>query len=214
MAIKINFGCGNAPIKDWLNIDNSPAIKLANSPILYGLIKSFKLINTEQAKNVEWNKVNKILFADATKKMQFQDNTVDCIYTSHMLEHLSRDEAIFFLTEAYRVLKKNAILRVAIPDLRKLIDCYINDGNATKFMEKMHTHPPKLDNLKSKLQLFAYGYRQHQWMYDGSSLSLLLKKLGFISITILKAGDTLLKNPGELDLHERSEDSIYVECLK
>jgi hypothetical protein len=51
-------------------------------------------------------------------------------------------------------------------------------------------------------------------MYDGNSLSKLLLKAGFSKPVILKAGETQIGNPAELDLYERSEESVYVEATK
>ena len=96
MTIKVNFGCGMTPTDGWVNYDNSFAIKLANSSFLYLLAKSLRLLTLEQIENVEWNKKHKIYFADATKKISLKDNSVECLYTSHMLEHISKEGAIFF----------------------------------------------------------------------------------------------------------------------
>ena len=125
MTIKVNIGCGNTPIDGWINFDNSLAIKLANSPFLYFLAKILKLLNKQQIENVEWNRKHKIHFADATKKIPLETNSVECIYTSHMVEHLSRNGALIFLNEALRILRKDGILRVSVPDLQISINNYL-----------------------------------------------------------------------------------------
>ena len=84
MSIKVNIGCGRSPTNGWINMDNSPAIKLANSPFKYKIARTLKLLNPEQIENIEWNKLNKIQFADATKSLPLKDSSVECIYTSHM----------------------------------------------------------------------------------------------------------------------------------
>ena len=81
----VNIGCGRTPTEGWLNMDNSPAIKLANSPLKYQIAKIFKLLNPSQIENIEWNKANSIQFADATKTLPLKDSSVAFIYTSHML---------------------------------------------------------------------------------------------------------------------------------
>ena len=58
------------------------------------------------------------------------------------------------------------------------------------------------------------GYRHHQWMYDGASLSKLLKEIGFKEVEICKSGYTKIHNPGELNLNEQEEQSVYVEGVK
>jgi predicted SAM-dependent methyltransferase len=212
--IRVNFGCGTSPSEGWINFDNSPAIKLANSPCLFFLAKFLRLLDKEQIKNIEWNKKNKIHFADATKKIHLEVNSVECIYTSHMLEHLSRDEALFFLSESLRILKTEGVLRIAVPDLGIAINNYLTDGDADKFMEKILVQAPPIDSLKKKLQLFFTGYRHHRWMYDGKSLSLLMKNVGFRDVKICINNETLIKNINGLNLQERVGDSVYVEGVK
>ena len=124
MSHRVNIGCGRTPTDGWLNLDNTPAIKLAKSPFKYWVAKSLKLLKQKQIDNIEWNKTHKIGFADATKRIPLSDSTAECIYTSHMVEHLSRDGAINFLKEALRVLEVDGVLRIAVPDLRIAIEEY------------------------------------------------------------------------------------------
>ena len=214
MSNKVNIGCGTTPIDGWINFDNSLAIKLANSPFLYLLAKLLKLLNKQQIENVEWNKKNKIYFADATKNIPLEVNSVECIYTSHMVEHLSCSGVLVFLDESLRILKTNGILRIAVPDLQITVNTYLADGDANKFMKNIYVQAPPIGSLKEKLKLFYSGYRHHQWMYDGKSLSLLMEKSGFRDVRIYKKGETSINNSNGLNLYERSEESVYVEGIK
>lgn len=47
----------------------------------------------------------------------FPDNHFDAAYSSHVLEHFTRGQALFLLREANRVLKPTGTLRVVVPDL-------------------------------------------------------------------------------------------------
>jgi len=47
----------------------------------------------------------------------FPDNYFDVVYSSHVLEHFTRDQGLFLIREAHRVLKPGAILRIVVPDL-------------------------------------------------------------------------------------------------
>ena len=58
------------------------------------------------------------------------------------------------------------------------------------------------------------GARNHAWMYDGKSLTKLLEKHGFREVTLLPAGQTTIPDPGELDLREREEETVYIEARK
>ena len=212
--IRVNIGCGTTPMNGWINFDNSFSIKLANSPFLYFLMKILKFINSRQIENVEWIKKNKIYFADATKKIPLKDNSAECVYTSHMVEHLSRPGMILFLKEVRRILKDDGILRISVPDLKIFTNSYLLKGDADKFMEELFVEATPITNLKEKLKLFFIGYRHHQWMYDGNSLSLLIKNFGFRNVKICKKGETSIKNKNGLNLYERSEESVFVEGIK
>jgi predicted SAM-dependent methyltransferase len=211
---KINIGCGKSPTYGWMNFDNSPAIMLANSPLKYFFAKTLNFLNQEQIENINWNKNNKILFADAKKKLPLPNVSAECIYTSHMIEHLSRDDVVFFLNEVIRVLELGGILRVVVPDLKHALNSYIKNQDADIFMEKIYVTPPPINSIKQKISLFFNGYRHHQWMYDEKSLTKLIKTVGFRKVFICKAGETNIADPGNLNLYERSEDSIYIEALK
>jgi predicted SAM-dependent methyltransferase len=131
-----------------------------------------------------------------------------------MMEHLSKEESVSFLNEALRVLEPGGVLRIAVPDLKLQVNSYVQTQDADTFMEKILLAPPPINTIKEKISLFFTGYRQHQWMYDEKSLSKLLKKVGFSQIFICKAGETNIYNPHTLNLHERSDESVYVEGLK
>ncbi|WP_345993138.1 methyltransferase domain-containing protein [Sulfurimonas sp. HSL-1716] len=62
---------------------------------------------------------------DLHEKLPFEDDSMDVIYSSHVLEHFSKCEAPNFLKECYRVLKPQGIFRVVVPDLEQLMRSYI-----------------------------------------------------------------------------------------
>ena len=56
----------------------------------------------------------------------FEDNEIDVIYHSHVLEHFSKVQAKSFIDQCYRVLKENGTIRICVPDLENLIKTYLN----------------------------------------------------------------------------------------
>jgi predicted SAM-dependent methyltransferase len=55
----------------------------------------------------------------------FPDQSFDVVYHSHVLEHFSKTDGIFFINECYRVLKPNGIIRIAVPDLEQIAKEYL-----------------------------------------------------------------------------------------
>lgn len=60
------------------------------------------------------------------KGLPFPDDTVEVIYNSQFIEHLTQEEAANFLKECFRVLKKDGILRIVTPDLENIVNEYKN----------------------------------------------------------------------------------------
>ncbi len=58
--------------------------------------------------------------------LPFQTYTFDACYSSHMLEHLTQDQAKALLCECMRVLKSNGIIRLVVPDLEAIALNYLS----------------------------------------------------------------------------------------
>lgn len=59
------------------------------------------------------------------KKLLFDDNTFDEVYTSHCIEHVPWNLVEFALSEAIRVLSKGGIIEIHTVNFRYLVDCYL-----------------------------------------------------------------------------------------
>ena len=78
-----------------------------------------------------------VIHCDVTKGLPFKDDSMDMVYHSHVLEHLSQEKGKQLINECYRVLKKGGILRVVVPDLEQIVRNYL------LFLEKNLTNPTK-----------------------------------------------------------------------
>ena len=120
----------------------------------------------------------------------------------------------FFLREVYRVLEPNGIVRIAVPDIRKKVELYLKDSSplaADKFIESTGLcDPPRFNRF---ISLFVKN-KNHQWMYDGSSLVSLFQKYGFKCVQVMDPGATNIENYGNLNLNERESESVYLEARK
>ena len=66
-----------------------------------------------------------VLLHDVRKGLPFSDHAFDVCYSSHLLEHLTRDEGDYLLFEIYRVLKPGGLVRLVVPDLQDVVNGYL-----------------------------------------------------------------------------------------
>ena len=212
--LRINIGCSESPTEGWLNFDCSIGLKFSKFYFLTKLLYKLNLITPWQFRVTSFYKKNNIRYANAAKKIPLEDNSVEVVYSSHMIEHLTKSEAKSFLKQSYRVLNKGGIIRLAVPDLRKKAQEYLEDGDADRFVYETHMWYPEINSFFQKFYIFLTSPRHHLWMYDFNSMSKLLQECGFENIVSLKPSETTIPNPGKLNLEERASDSFYVEANK
>lgn len=68
---------------------------------------------------------NFVIGYDLRKGIPFPNDQFDVVYHSHLLEHFSKAETYPFLRECYRVLKPGGIIRIAVPDLERIVRVYL-----------------------------------------------------------------------------------------
>lgn len=212
-GIRLNVGCGPLGIPGWVNLDNSLSVRLARIPGAMKALASIGLVGPPSLKYSEAVREFDIQYGNA-RHLPFKANSAEVLYSSHMLEHLDRDEARSFLEEGLRVLAPGGIIRVVVPDLRMRVQAYMETGDADAFIASLSMDELARRTYRAKLTFLVLGSRGHQWMYDEASLSALLESCGFVNARSMKAGETSIPDPGELNLSERVGDSIYVEASK
>jgi len=109
--------------------------------------------------------------------LPYKDDSCEIIYASHLINYFDRVEVKLVLNEWLRVLKPGGILRLAVPDLESMCNLYKNGYSLDKFLGPLYgkwNHPP------------IY----HKTAYDFESLFLLLKEVGFKSISRYNWRDT------------------------
>src|SRR4051812_15730880 len=101
VRLLVNLGCGTNAADAWVNIDRSPGLLLRRIPPSLRRRTLSALGLTDSL--VEWP--SNIQRVDVTRGLPFARGSVDAIYSSHMLEHLSAADAGRVLDECWRVIK-------------------------------------------------------------------------------------------------------------
>ena len=170
---KLQLGCGAFPIDGWLNTDLS--MKLCKNGIEY---------------------------LDAGKPFPIISNSFDYIYSEHLIEHLKYSEAKNMVNESYRVLKDGGVLRISTPDLKFLLDLYLNPENELNrsYMESesnRYNIPPFPAFIISHFHI-DWG---HKIIYDEESLTYILKCAGFKNIKKCEVGKSEHEHLNDIEQH-------------
>jgi len=62
---------------------------------------------------------------DLRRGLPFPDGAFDVVYSSHVMEHLTPEDALQLLREARRVMRLGGTLRLAVPDLQGIARAYL-----------------------------------------------------------------------------------------
>ena len=206
---KLNLGSGPNCLPDWENIDNSFNAKLSTHPILKELLYKIKILPKEYY-DIKWP--SNMITSDIRFSLPFENNTVDFIYTSHTLEHMEHYEATEVLRNCYRILKKDAIIRIILPDLERMILKYNRDRDINDFLNRFYGYERSKETKKDNLLLKHFKHQPHQWMYDFKTLKSKLQKVGFQDIKELKYQKGKCPDIEKLDSKEGT--NMYVEARK
>ncbi len=212
--MKIHVGCGDSPISGWRNFDNSISLRLAGIPLLPRLLRRCGILNPRQYAFIEFARLHRIEYGDGVKGLPVPDCSAEALYSCHMIEHLSRADAGRFLEEAKRVLIPGGVIRLAVPDLRRLAGRYLETGDADGFIAATYLGRENDGSVAGRMATLIAGPRLHGWMYDERSLGRLLRDHGFSEVVAVPPGETGIREPGELDLREKEDESVYVEAVK
>lgn len=143
------------------------------------------------------------------KKLPFSDDSLDRIYSEHVLEHVSYETGIFFLKEANRTLKTCGIIRIAMPDLDDLIDGYQKDWRRFDWVNW-----PEFKFIKTKAEMINIAFRWwgHQHLYNREELERALCEAGFSTFAFVEHSQS--KYDDLKGLETRLDSKLIVEAVK
>ncbi|MCX7593295.1 MAG: methyltransferase domain-containing protein [Fischerella sp.] len=76
--------------------------------------------------NIDFNSNHpEVISHNLLQRLPFSDNSIDVVYSSHVIEHFSREDAEKLIKECLRILKPNGILRIVVPDLEQTCREYL-----------------------------------------------------------------------------------------
>jgi SAM-dependent methyltransferase len=201
--VKVNIGSYLVVQEGWINVEGTIHAFLAGkgswvAKWMYRFSKAREVVRTE-GDYVAILKNHKFVHHDLQYGLPFFDNSVDFLYSSHVLEHLYPNVAELLLREAHRVLRPGGTIRVCVPDLEYAF---------------------ALCRAGRKQQALAYffqdanvaDFHRHKYMYDFDLLSSALQTAGFPSVRRCRFREGSVPDIEHLD--NRPEETLFVEATK
>lgn len=156
--IKLNLGCFTTMFHNgWTNID------------IHDL--------NQFAQNYRYNFMQR----DIRTGLPFSTGSVDLIYSSHCLEHLTYSEGLTFLRECRRIIKSEGVMRFLVPNAHFLIEEYLNvdcNYNGLNKFDEINNECASSTNQMNKL--WSLLFAGHQAGYDSFNLINIMKNAGFM----------------------------------
>jgi predicted SAM-dependent methyltransferase len=181
----VQYGCGLVAPNGWINFDASPRLRFEQLPGVGALAGA--LGKRLFPRNIR--------FGDIVGGLPVSDGSVDGVYASHVLEHLSRNEVGKALSNTYRMLRPGGIFRLVVPDLAWRAERYVQhrrEGGkaADAFIESLNVGTIERPRGLEGILRATFGHSGHRWMYDFELMSQLLEQAQFVEIRRSKFHDS------------------------
>ncbi|XHR80494.1 MAG: class I SAM-dependent methyltransferase [Gloeotrichia echinulata GP01] len=151
--------------------------------------------------------------------LPFKDVTFQGIYAHHVVEHLSYESAKIFFNESRRILCKDGILRIAVPDVEKFIFKYIQNFQDGADVALLLPEWHRQTEWKTSLEVVDYVFRdtyfnKHLSSWDFYTLKYRLEEAGFRKIMRVECGISNDEKLCNLDYKDWKDQSLYIEAYK
>lgn len=194
--MKLHLGCGHNLKQDWLNLD-----LLDKDAFNY---KKIDLINN----------------------FDFNNLSVDYIYTEHFLEHLDEVDGFKLLNNCFNCLKNGGVLRISIPCL----DYILQNFNDFENIKQKNDWYSKFVSKEQYLNFVMFGESStkekikflnnidstndgHKFFYSKTDLFNKLKQIGFSDVYEVEKYKSIYQDLRDLETRQQFSD-ITIEAIK
>jgi len=202
----VQYGCGLSAPQEWRNFDASLTLRFERLPLLG---KMYIKNAVRFPPNAE--------YADIVKGLPVVKGSCAAVYCSHVLEHLSLEDARTALTNTYELLAADGVFRLVVPDLEVMVSGYLQNTDVGAAQAFVRDTGMGRETRKRGVLGFIYeflGNSSHLWCWDYKSLEHELLEVGFKSVRRARFNDSGEKMFIHVEDKERWDDCLGIECIK
>lgn len=138
---------------------------------------------------------------DLTAPLPWADDSVDAIFSEHVVEHLSMTDAILFFKRAKSVLKLGGVLRTVCPFIDKMVTFQEDTPMGRHYAQvQLKSYYPAEEVALAELgiQLTDHGHEfmmdsllkkhNHKHVWSTNLMNRVLARIGFSQVDIIRPG--------------------------
>ncbi len=198
-GIKLHLGAFDCAVSGWVNTDITPHMWIGKIPGAARVLKWAGILSAERYRQHRSGTFKNLRYLDLTRPLPFADDSVEAVFSSHVLEHLFADEVERLIRELHRVLKPGGICRVVVPDLEKIVALY-DPVRPAPFLDAIYEIGRRSDVKNA-----------HHTGFTGASISALFLEAGFASTSV--EGYRVGRCP-DLDKLDNRPESLFFEAVR
>jgi predicted SAM-dependent methyltransferase len=213
---RLHMGCGLTYLEGWINCDGAPSARLFTilPKPLRSLLRKVGLVGRGTQEFWHFLDAHPITYVNARKRWPFANESMDVIYSSHLIDCFSKADVQSFFQEAFRVLKPGGEIRLAGMDLAREVDIYRHNQDARRLVTLISHPHPQDDGLLTRIRKAFIPALAYRAQLDFGAYRTLLQDAGFQEIVHLQAGETTIEHLHPVNLWQRHGESVYVEARK
>lgn len=171
---------GNKIVVPSMSFDGTDLVKLNVGSFINMFYYGWS--NTDVIDLSDFARHNAYIFKqhDSTTRFPITDGCVNLIFSSHMVEHLTHDDAVKFLKECYRMMYDGGVIRIAVPSVGLLMQNYIDHD-----LDYLKHISPGAEKATCDMDKFSeVALANHAQIYDSCSLRQILEFVGFKNVEL------------------------------
>lgn len=134
-------------------------------------------------------------FLDAGATFPLPDNSLDYIYAEQLVEHLNPVQSTVMFRESYRTLKPEGKLRLATPDLDRMVALFdeVQTDEERRFIAAMSKFARiSVNDADRPVYILNVFFRRwgHQFLHNQQSLASALTSAGFKDVRVVRYGES------------------------